>query len=527
MRRYIGFRDFVQRDQRSLVGTGLLLTGSHEQAIRLALRAYRTVGLAWPPAPWENPATHAHTELYRAFLRRPTAAGATALVKIPPRRRLITVACLHEGRTPAEMADVLGLSVETVESEIAEALDTLTKGDRKRLVNRFATQAGEASVPDLSGRALTALRRRGRRRILLTAVVLILLVAFIVTLTPQGQVWTTALAAGDRTSRASAATPQTAPPSASSPSSGPAAGSGDSSAEPSAAPAAWKTPRTSSVIRYAVPATCRGERSPRAGAGRTPCSGWTLTLVAGRSPGDRSGLPAETCEGRSCGTAVDVPDAVQDPGAGGAGRREAAPAISRDGRRVAYLSAAEHRYVAHDLPTGTKRYLSPVLTPADRAAGTSVGVSGSGRYFTVALGERRLRTDFTTGATADLPAGAGTPAEKAAAWLDEEYAGWAPSPSGRHAAAASEGKTGCVLHIVDPASRRTTGRFPLPAALGGPTDCEVAGWPDAGEVVVRMTDRASGDFLGFYRVGVRGGEMRRVPGLPGDDRIVLGAVTAP
>lgn len=108
MRRYIGYREFVQRDQRSLVGTALLLTGSHEQAIRLTLRSFHTVALSWPPPLWENPTTHAQIALYRRFLQRPSAAGPTALVRIPPRQRLLVVACLHDGRSRAEMASFSG-----------------------------------------------------------------------------------------------------------------------------------------------------------------------------------------------------------------------------------------------------------------------------------------------------------------------------------------------------------------------------------------------------------------------------------
>ncbi|MBG0820805.1 sigma-70 family RNA polymerase sigma factor [Planomonospora sp. ID91781] len=527
MRRYIGFRDFVQRDQRSLVGTGLLLTGSHEQAIRLALRAYRTVGLAWPPTPWENPATHAHTALYRAFLRRPTAAGATALVRLPPRRRLIAVACLHDGRTPEEMADVLGLPVETVESELTEALDTLTKGDRRRLVNRFATQAGEASVPDLSDRSLADLRRRGRRRVLLTAAVLTLLVGFIVTLTPQGQVWTTALAAGDRGSGASAAVPQAA--TASSGPSAPGSASASPSAEPSAGgtaqpavPTAWKAPRTSYVIRYAVPGECRGARPATPYAGKVLCSGWTLAMTSDRPSKDRPGLPKATCEPGGCRATLHVPDAVQDLGYGDDRSRELGPAVSRDGRRLAYLSAAELRYVAHDLPSGTKRYLSPALTPADLEH-TSVAVSPDGRHFTVRLADRRLRTDFATGSTSPVPAGETTPAERSAGWLDEEYPGWTASPSGKYAAAAVSGEPGNdSLHILDAASRRVVKRMPLPP-LGEPVAAEAVHWLSAREVVVELTGRTSRDILGFYRVDVRNGRMHRLAGLPADDRIAIGA----
>ncbi|WP_449061875.1 hypothetical protein [Planomonospora algeriensis] len=522
MRRYIGFRDFVQRDQRSLVGTGLLLTGSHEQAIRLALRAYRTVGLAWPPTPWENPATHAHTALYRAFLRRPTAAGATALVRLPPRRRLVAVACLHDGRTPEEMADVLGLPVETVESELTEALDALTKGDRKRLVNRFATQAGEASVPDLSDRSLADLRRRGRRRVLLTAAVLTLLVGFIVTLTPQGQVWTTALAAGDRDSGASAAVPQAAtassgPSAPGSPSASPSAGG---PAQP-AVPAAWKAPRTSYVIRYAVPGECRGTRPATPAPGEVRCSGWTLAMASARPSKGDPGASKAACEPRPCKATLHVPDAVQDLGYGDGGR-ELRPAVSRDGRRLAYLSAAELRYVAHDLPSGTKRYLSPALTPADLKS-TSVAVSPDGRHFTVRLADRRLRTDFATGSTAPVPAGETTPVERSADWLDEQHPGWTGSPGGKYAAAAVSGEPGNdSLHIVDAASRRTVKRLPLPA-LGEPVSAEAVHWLSAREVVVELTGRTSRDILGFYRVDVRSGRMHRLAGLPADDRIAIGA----
>nr|BFE86437.1 hypothetical protein GCM10020093_090380 [Planobispora longispora] len=133
-------------------------------------------------------------------------------MKLPPRRRLIVVACLHHDRSPAEVADILGLSAETVEAELAEGVETLTKGDHKRLVNRFAMQAGEASVPDLSARSLTTLRRRGRRRALLTAFVLVLMVGLIIGLTPQGQAWLPALASGENGPQASAMSRETAAP---------------------------------------------------------------------------------------------------------------------------------------------------------------------------------------------------------------------------------------------------------------------------------------------------------------------------
>ncbi|MBB5962270.1 sigma factor-like helix-turn-helix DNA-binding protein [Planomonospora venezuelensis] len=507
MRRYVGFREFVQRDQRSLVGTALLLTGSHEQAIRLVLQAVRTVGLTWPPAAWESPGEHARIALYHGFLRRPTAAGPTALVRLPPRRRLIVVACLHNGRTPAELADILGLSEETVEAEVAEALDTLTKGDRRRLTNRFATQAGEASVPDLSARSLKALRRRTRRRFLLTAAALVLAAGFIVALTPQGQVWTSALAAGEKAPRTPAAT-----------------GSASPSPQPAAAPGPWKMPPTPFVIRYAVPAKCPGDDPEPPLTGKILCSGWTLGLMSDHNPGQHPDLLKVDCEPGLCEAAVSLPDAVQNLGHEMDGYRELSPAVSRDGRRIAYLSAAERRYVAHDLPTGTKRYLSPALTPADIAHGPSVAVSADGRHFTVNLASGRLRTDFATGSAAPVPSGELTPAEKAAPRLDEEYPVWVGSPTGRHAAAVPGAPHGDTLHIVDAASRRVVKRVPLPP-LGEPVTGEAVGWLNAREVVVELTGRASKDILGFYRVDATTGRARRLPGIPAEDRAVIG--TAP
>ncbi|MBG0827916.1 hypothetical protein HS041_09070 [Planomonospora sp. ID67723] len=511
MWRYVGFREFVQRDQRSLVGTALLLTGSHEQAIRLVLQAVRTVGLAWPPAAWESPGEHARVALYRAFLRRPTAAGATALVRLPPRRRLLVVACLHNGRAPAELADILGLTVETVEAEIAEAVDALTKGDRKRLTNRFAAQAGEASVPDLSARSVTALRRRARRKVLLTAIALVLVAGSIVALTPQGQVWTSALAAGERAPQAPA-TPGTAAP---------------SPATATASPGPWKIPPTPFVIRYAVPGECPDGTPEMPWTGKILCSGWTLALMSDHNPAQYPDLPKVNCEPGPCETTVAVPDAVQNLGHEIDGYRELSPVVSRDGRRIAYLSAAERRYVAHDLPTGTKRYLSPVITPADIEHGPSVRVSADGRRFTVDLAAGRLRTDFATGKTAPPSPGETTPVEKAGRWLDGKYSVWEGSPTGRYAAATVSGEArNDVLHIVDASARRVVKRVPLPP-LGEPVSGDVVGWLNTRAVVVELTGRASRDILGFYRVDAITGRTSRLPGVPAEDRVVIGAAPTP
>ncbi|MFI6506702.1 sigma factor-like helix-turn-helix DNA-binding protein [Streptosporangium sp. NPDC050855] len=540
----------MQRDQRSLVGTALLLTGSHEQAIRLVLRSFHTVALSWPPPVWENPTTHAQIALYRRFLQRPSAAGATALVRLPARQRLLVVACLHDGRTRAEMAAVLGVPEDTVRTEIAEAVETLTKGDEKRLVARMATAAGEASVPDLSALCVRTLKRRRARGVLLTVAAALVPVALIVAFTvlQRGEVLNSALSGrggveaieGHEPVRA-IATPTPAP----SPSGSPAENGASPGASPgttpskaaspkavqpgtTASPAPWRAPRTSSVIRYAVPARCPGEDVP-ARDGDVVCAGWTLRLA----PGASASAAAGDCEGGGpCESTVSVPDAAQRLAHGDGKRPRLDPAISRDGRRIAYLSAAERRYVAHDLGSGVKRYLSPVLVPADTEKGTLVSVSPDGRHFTVVLGGRRLRTDFTTGALTPVPATRELPADRAAPWLGERYGTWAGSPNGRYAAAVGGGKAAhrdargpLGLHVIDTAARRVLRRLPLPD-VGRPAEGAVVSWLNGREVVVRMSAADGGEPLGLFRVNAVTGRAHRLAGLPADAALVLGAAKA-
>ncbi|GHE34047.1 hypothetical protein GCM10017673_41200 [Streptosporangium violaceochromogenes] len=518
MRRYTGYRDFVQRDQRTLVGTALLLTGSHDQAVRLALWSLRSVGLSWPPTLWENPTVHARIAMYRRFLRRPASSGSTALVRLPPRRRVLVVACLYDGRSHAEMATVLGLSPESVEAEISEAVATLGKGDAARVAARLARVAGEASVPDLTAPALRALRRRRLRGALLTTAATLVPIGLIAafTLLQQGEVWNSAL--GERNRSHTADTARTL------------AGAEPGRARP------WRAPRTSFVIRYAVPGRCPDDGASTDGrpepsrAGKVTCAGWTLGLAG--TGEDHPALENVRCERPGhCESTVEVPDAARHLAYGDdRGHRPLEPAISRDGRRIAYLSAVEHRYVAHDLRTGERRYLSPVLAPADTETGTGVTLSPGGERFTVTLGGRRLRTDFATGAVTPLPAGRPTAAEKAAGWLRETYGRWHDSPSGRYAAAVRSAQgAGDSLHIIDAGRRRVFRRLPLPS-LGDPTAATIVGWLNTREVVIRMTDKAGGDLLGFFRVDGPTGRMHRVAGLPDEDpadSVVLGAVTAP
>ena len=107
-----------------------------------------------------------------------------------------------------------------------------------------------------------------------------------------------------------------------------------------------------------------------------------------------------------------------------------------------------------------KRYLSPVLVPADTENGTLVSVSADGRHFTVTLGKRQLRTDFLTGALIPLPAEQASAAVKASDWLRRQYPVWKDAPSGRFSAAVGTEKTSPgkpqSLHIITPRRERSS-----------------------------------------------------------------------
>jgi hypothetical protein len=52
----------------------------------------------------------------------------------------------------------------------------------------------------------------------------------------------------------------------------------------------------------------------------------------------------------------------------------------------------------------------------------------------------------------------------------------------------------------------------------------VISWLDDREVLIKMVSVAGREHLGWFRIDVVTGEMRRVPRLPGDNDIMVGAV---
>ncbi|MBB5079530.1 sigma-70 region 4 domain-containing protein [Nonomuraea endophytica] len=455
--------------------------------------------------------------------------GEHGLLGLPKVQRLIVVACLRDGRPHAEVAALLDLPVEEVEAQLAAA----QLGDVE-----LAVPDDEIPAPDLADHALRSVRRRRLRgAVLPTAIFLAmaLVLAFlqvrplwaylrdpavpgykegdltaIVRLDKKGKVWTSAMGEGSfkHETKPNGEITVTFTP------------------DKPPTPQAWKVPRTGYGVRYAVPNSCMSDFSPvdmdkpppPPTPGTVNCQGWTLTLVGGESTG--KGELTTSCSGDYCEQSAVIPDAARLVTDEGSSSFVLDIAISRDGHRVAYLSSAERRYIAADLRTKKKVYLTPELTPAQMREYLRVRISPEGGLFTVEGNGKSLRTDFDSGITSPVPATDRLP-EKVSDKLETDYYTWADSPDGKRSAGIdSEHSKSGTLDILDSRTGKLLNRHPLPS-LGGATESEALGWVNDDEVAILMT--AGTDFLGWFRVDAKTGRLVRMAGIPSNNDIVLGA----
>ncbi|MFI6596394.1 hypothetical protein ACIBHX_09100 [Nonomuraea sp. NPDC050536] len=279
-------------------------------------------------------------------------------------------------------------------------------------------------------------------------------------------------------------------------------------ATPTPRPAAWKIPRTEFTIRFAVPDECRSDVGPAA-AGTVTCSGWVLHL--GGEKHQKSGdLPFRSCS-ETCWSNVRIPDAARWVAADDGSMWNLEPALSSDGRRVAYLSAVERRYVAADLSTGTKVYLTPELAPGDLRE--SSFVVADGRDFTVSVRGERRRVDSTTGAS--------SPVSEPHAKVGDRYDDSAVAPGGRLAAALDTERGGNGgLDFIDARKGRVLRRVELPTLGSAASSSELISWADDERVVIRMT--SENDLLGWFTVSAKTGRLTRIPNIPDIRDLILG-----
>lgn len=460
------YTTFVDTHGRDLIASAFLLTGDRAAAERLVAQALRSVAPAWPaPAPL----LQARLALYQGYLR---AEGADE-------RRAATVACRRDGLPVEVVAELLGITPAAVDAHLAADLV-------------LAVPDEVISAPGLAKRVMRSVRLRRALLPSALAAIAVLAIAFpqaappaepwarpgeraaLVRLNADGTVGASGWLANSHFRTATSASGEvvvtftpTLP----------------------LAPVAWENPRTHYPIRYAVPDVCGLAATPPS-AGTIACVGWILHLEAEQNT-PSTGEHGHACSNDLCWSNARIPDAARMISQGNGSFTGVGIAISPDGRRVAYLSAVERRYIAVDMREKTRRYLTPVLTPEQLAKGSSVTASADGRYFTVRLGE--------------------SPSEEGLS-----------SPSGARSAAIDDerGENG-TLDILDPRTGKLLARHPLPGLLTA-SRSQIASWADDDAVAIVTHDAASGDLLGWFRVNATTGKLTRIPRVPDNGDIVLG-----
>lgn len=483
------YTTFVDTHGHDLIASAYLLTGDRAAAEHLAAQALRSIAPAWPaPAPL----LQTRLALYQGYMR---AEGADE-------RRAATVACRRDGLPAEVVAELLGITPAAVDAHLAADLV-------------LAVPDAVISAPGLAKRVMRSVRLRRALLPGALAAIAVLAIAF-PQAAPPAEPWARP---GQRAALVQLNADGTV---------GANGWLGDShfrtatnasgevvvtfTPTPPLAPVAWENPRTHHPIRYAVPDRC-GPAQTTPVAGTITCVGWTLHLEAKHNT-HSTGEHAHFCSNDLCWSDARIPDAATTISEGDGSYAGVQIAISPDGRRVAYLSAAERRYLAVDMRDKTRRYLTPVLSPEQLAGRSRVTVSADGRYFTVRQGESLLRTDFTTG-SADTPA------------VQQVRDGWMNSPNGTRSAMidGERGRNG-TLDILNSRTGKVLARHPLPGFLAASTS-DLDSWVDDEEVAILMRDAASRDLLGWFRVHTTTGKLTRIPRVPDTSDIVLGlTVTA-
>ncbi|WP_431893928.1 hypothetical protein [Nonomuraea sp. bgisy101] len=299
----------------------------------------------------------------------------------------------------------------------------------------------------------------------------------------------------------------------------------------------WKHGAIPVAIRYAVPDTCPETDGP------PECASWMIWAFTDKQAKlvadyDETG---EAEGGRSY--RIRVPDAaVWVPTSGGAAVMPGF-SVSRDGHRVAYFSVARQRFVAHDLPSGLVRDLSPVVGTAGLPT-EATAISADGDGFAVSDGEQVFVTDFGTGRTTALPRADGvigitrdtvfaSSGDTVVRFLRGSGArlndfplpsGARLSPDGLRLAVVGE-QPADTIELLDAVTGER--REPLrPSPLKEPTVSSAEAWLSPKALLIRTFTAGTQEFTGFFSLDVTTGRTARVKRLPLDPEAVgIGAVS--
>ncbi|MEU6407465.1 hypothetical protein [Microbispora sp. NPDC046933] len=160
MRDLPGFDTFAADQAQPLARTALSLAGDPAAARALVVTALSAVAARWSTVRWSFPAHAARDALYAAYLKRPRARGAAhghghstpgtdtaalaeALTGLTPRRRALVVACFHDGHTVWQAAGLCRTDARTAHTETVLAVAEL----RDRLPASFVAGAPPDGIP--------------------------------------------------------------------------------------------------------------------------------------------------------------------------------------------------------------------------------------------------------------------------------------------------------------------------------------------------------------------------------------------
>ncbi|MET9337207.1 hypothetical protein [Nonomuraea sp. NPDC003804] len=299
----------------------------------------------------------------------------------------------------------------------------------------------------------------------------------------------------------------------------------------------WKHGAVPVAVRYAVPDECPETDGP------PECRSWWIHAFSGK----KETLVTDYNETRDADGGytyrIRVTDAaVWVPTKGGASVMPGFR-LSADGHRLAYFSVARQRFVAHDLPSGAVRELSPEIDTANLRS-DAIAVSADGAAFAVSDGEQVLVTEFDSGKVTTLPLVDGvigiTP-DIVFASKDDTVVGVVRSsgarmstvevpstarlsPDGRWLALVGD-EPADTIELVAPATGRR--REPLrPNPLREPTVSSAETWLSRDKLLIRTFTADTQEFVGFFSLDLTTGRTARVKRLPlAPEAVAFGAVS--
>lgn len=175
------FAEFVRARQHQVLRAAHLLCGDPRLAEDLARGAFVALALRWTRIRDDSPDTYVRSALYRDAMRlRPTGShDVPALDRLTQKQRAVTVLLHFEHRTEREAAEILGMSVGTVRSQVhaGDGLDGLLFDAAEPVMEQDFVEAARSGART---------RKRRQRRFGIGSAAAVALVAAAIVVIPRG-----------------------------------------------------------------------------------------------------------------------------------------------------------------------------------------------------------------------------------------------------------------------------------------------------------------------------------------------------